>query len=410
MSGFALEPMARDHAGNGPFLASIFLLAGMGLATLWSASVGFALSLNQPADYFFTHQLKAYIPGIAAFVFLSLYPLEKIRAKVIPITIIGLAVLLLPFVPGLSHTRNSGTRWILIGKTTLQPSEIWKPISVLYLSHILDNRRRNGPDGNPLNAGISISDCILPFCLTGLGCVIIYLQVDFSTAVICALVALGLFWAAGAPPKFFLGTLAVALPLGVLSVLTAKYRLERVLAFLVPDYAPQGKSYQILASLRAIRSGGFWGKGIGLGTLKLGSIPEVQSDFIFAAWTEEMGYLGVLVFFALWGLLAWFAYRRAYAETDPFKSLLGFGLITLLILQVLINAAVVCGMVPATGIPLPFFSAAGSSVVATSCTCGLLVNLSRKEPGSRTSGASANNADSGMDAAFGSMGREADHV
>jgi len=409
VSGFALEPMAKDRAENGPFLAILFLLAGMGLAILWSASCGFALSMNQTSDFFFVRQLRFLGVAFLGFIFLAFFPLEKLRAQIMPITIIGLLCLLLPFIPGLEDVRNSGNRWIKIAGQTLQPSEFWKPISVFYLAHILDNRRENGPDGSSLNGGIPASACILPFILTGLGCVIIFLQTDFSTAVICALIALSLFWAAGAPVRFFIGTLAVGLPLGVLSVLTAKYRLERVLAFLVPDYAPHGKSYQILASMRAIRSGGFFGKGIGLGTLKIGSIPEVQSDFIFAAWAEELGFIGVLLFLALWGFLAWFAYRRAYRETDTFRSLLGFGLMTLLLLEVLINVAVVCGSVPATGIALPLFSAGGSSIVASGCICGLLVNLSRgNEAGERKT--AAKNDDAGMDAAFGAMGRGADNV
>ena len=367
MSGFAAEPMAQGRRENGPFLATLVLLAGTGLATLWSSSSGFALSLGKPASYFLTKQLLFYIPAVAVFAFLAFLPLESLRAKVGPLTLIGLASLLLPFLPGLGENRNGASRWVDLGFTTLQPSEFWKPISIVYLAHILDRRRE----------AEGLGPFVLPFVLAGAGCLLIFLQNNLSTAVIAGLVAVALFWVAGAPAAFFLGLTAVALPLAALSVLTSEFRLRRILTFLVPAYAPHGQSYQVLGSLRAIRSGGFFGKGVGLGTLKLGSVPEVQSDFIFAAWSEEMGLVGVLVFFAVWVFFCYSAYRRAFEEEDGFRSYLGFGLTTLLGLEVLVNVSVASGLLPATGIALPFFSAGGSSLMATGAVAGLLVNLSR---------------------------------
>ena len=160
-------------------------------------------------------------------------------------------------------------------------------------------------------------------------------------------------------------------------MLTSDFRLKRILAFLYPAYEPHGQSYQILGSIRAITAGGLFGKGIGLGTLKLGSVPEVQSDFIFAAWAEETGLVGVLAFFALWGLFAWRCLRRSFAEKDSFRSWLGFGLVTLLLSEVIINTAMASGAIPATGIPLPLFSAGGTSLLSTAGTMGLLINLAR---------------------------------
>lgn len=369
MSGFAAEPMAQGRRENGPFLATLVLLAGMGLAALWSSSVGFALSLGKPASYFLTKQLLSYLPAAAAFAFLALFPLEKIREEVLPITLIGLLSLLLPFVPGLADSRNGASRWISLGFTTIQPSEFWKPISVIYLAHVLESRKRAGKEG--------MGPLLLPFALAAIGCILIYLQNNLSTALIAGLVAVSLFWVSGAPLSFFLGLAGVGIPLSALSVLTSDFRLRRILVFLYPAYEPHGKSYQVLASLRAIRSGGFLGKGVGLGTLKLGSVPEVQSDFIFAAWTEEMGFIGVLLFFAVWGFFAYRAFKTSFEEADGFRSYLGFGLATLLCLEVLVNVAVASGIIPATGIALPFFSAGGSSLIATGAIAGLLVNLSR---------------------------------
>jgi cell division protein FtsW len=369
LSGFAAEPMANGQRENGPFLATLVLLAGMGLATLWSSSSGFAISLGKPAYFFLVNQLVFYVPALAAFAFLAFIPLDTLRAKVGPITLIGLASLLLPFVPGLGENRNGASRWVDLGFTTLQPSEFWKPICVIYLAHILDRRKEAQAEG--------LGPLILPFFLAGAGCLLILLQNNLSTAIISGLIAISLFWVASAPAGFFIGLAGVAIPLAALSVLTSEFRLRRILTFLVPAYAPHGQSYQVLGSLRAIRSGGFFGKGVGLGTLKLGSVPEVQSDFIFAAWTEEMGFIGVLAFLAIWAFFCYSAYRRAFEEEDGFRSYLGFGLTTLLALEVVVNVAVSSGLVPATGIALPFFSAGGSSLLATGGVAGLLVNLSR---------------------------------
>lgn len=218
---------------------------------------------------------------------------------------------------------------------------------------------------------------LAPFLLVCLACLLIYLQNDFSTAVVAALVSLVVFWAAGAPYTFFIGICAATAPLAALSVLTSDFRLKRILAFLFPTYEPHGQGYQILGSIRAIRAGGFFGKGIGLGTVKLASVPEVQSDFVFAAWAEETGFIGVLAFFALWAFMAWRAFRIAFSEPDAFRSYLAFGLAALLLVEVLINVAVAVGAVPATGMALPFFSAGGSALISTAGTCGLLYNLSR---------------------------------
>jgi cell division protein FtsW (lipid II flippase) len=119
---------------------------------------------------------------------------------------------------------------------------------------------------------------------------------------------------AGSPASFFLGLGAAAIPLTALSILTSDFRLRRILAFLFPAYEPHGQGYQILGSIKAIRSGGLIGKGFGLGSLKRGSIPEVQSDFIFAAWTEETGFLGVLAVIGIFGFLAWRAFKVAFGE------------------------------------------------------------------------------------------------
>jgi cell division protein FtsW len=368
-TGFDAERISPARTGDPLFLASVFLLAGTGLAALYSASSGYAISLDKGPGYFAARQAFFLLPSLLAFWICALLPLERIRERIGAITLAGLAFLLLPFVPGLGESRNGATRWIDLGFTTFQPSEIWKPVSILYLAHIMDRRSER----------IERSSLALmpPLLICGLGCLIAFLQNDLSTAMVMGASAAAVFWIAGSPPSFFLGLGAAAAPLAALSVLTSDFRLRRILGFLFPAYEPHGQSYQVLGSIRAIGAGGLLGKGVGLGTLKVGSVPEVQSDFIFAAWAEETGFLGVLAFFGLWAFFAYRTFRRAFEEVDGFKSYLGFGLATLLMGQVLINVAVAAGALPATGMALPFFSAGGSCLVGSSAACGLLYNLSR---------------------------------
>lgn len=367
-AGFEAERANSERSGDRGMLAVVFLLAGIGIAALWSASSEYALSLGRSSSYFALRQAVFLVPAALVFWICASVSLEAIRAKTGALTLITLALMLLPFVPGLGENRNGATRWIDLRFTTFQPSELWKPAIVFYLAHILDKKRERMEE----SAGVLVP----PFLLVAIGCTLVYAQNDFSTAVIAALTAIAVFWVAGSPVSFFLGLGAAAAPLAALSILTSDFRLKRILAFLFPAYEPHGQSYQILGSLKAIRSGGFFGKGFGLGSLKRGSIPEVQSDFVFAAWTEETGFIGAMAVLALFGFLAWRAFRTAFAETDGYRSCLGMGMAFLLCLETLVNAAVVAGLVPATGMALPFFSAGGSSLLSTAISCGIIYNLS----------------------------------
>jgi cell division protein FtsW len=150
-----------------------------------------------------------------------------------------------------------------------------------------------------------------------------------------------------------------------------------VLAYIAPTLDPADLSYQVNASLRAIRAGGWWGKGLGQGTLKVRSIPEVQSDFVFAAWAEETGLAGVLLFAGLWLLLIQRSFVIAFRATDAYRSHIAFGMACYLAIQTLINVMVVSGVAPATGIPLPFFSSGGSSLLSVAAAGGFIYNVSR---------------------------------
>jgi len=368
-SGFDVERTYPGRGGDASLLAGAALLFGTGLAVLYSASYGYALSLQKPAAHFLVRQL-GYAP-LAFLVFLvcAFLPVERLRSLVKPLTLIALASLVLPFIPGIGVNRNGATRWIGIGSRTFQPSQVFRVSLILYLAYIFSKKSERIRD--------VVNSALPPLLITAIGTVLIFLQNDFSTAAILVLIAAALFWVAEVPGLFFAALATILAPLTALSVLTSDFRLRRIIGFLYPGFEPTALGYQVNGSLRAIRAGGLWGKGLGLGTLKLTSIPEVQSDFVFAAFAEESGLLGVLAFLGIWGFFLWRAYNTAFRNQDRFRSYLAFGLATSMAVQVLVNIAVAAGVLPATGIPLPFYSAGGSSFLETAAACGLLYNLSR---------------------------------
>jgi cell division protein FtsW len=240
----------------------------------------------------------------------------------------------------------------------------------VYLAHIFD-KKRDCLDS--FRSGV-----LPPVLVTAFFFSLIYLQNNFSTAVFIALNALAVFFLAGVRLRYFFGAAVMFLPLSSLLILTKEHRVRRLISYIRPDWEPQGAGYQVRSSLRTIVSGGFWGKGIGQGTRKVASVPEIQSDFIFSAFAEESGFLGITLFFILFSVFTVQAYRGACKNESAFERLLAAGLVTMIGSQALLNLAVVSGCLPATGIPLPFFSAGGSSLATTLVCAGLIVNISRR--------------------------------
>lgn len=360
----------RKTGGDFAIVLMFFLLACLGLVNLYSASSSYATTMGKSPGFFVGRQLFWYIPALAVFAVSSILPLDLFRRFSSLAVLASLCLLVLPFVPGIGINRNGASRWFGFGQLMFQPSELFKPVIVIYLSAILSKKADR--------LGDIVNTVLPPLIVAVIGVVLVVLQNDFSTALLIAILALVSFWIARVPLIFFLASGSLAAPLLALTVLTSDYRLRRVLGFIAPGFDPSDISYQVNASARAIRAGGLWGKGLGQGTLKMGSIPEVQSDFVFASWVEETGLLGVLIFSGLWVFLISRCWQAAMKSRDLFMSHLCFAMSTYLALQVLVNIMVVVGAIPATGIPLPLFSAGGSSLLSVAIAAGILVNVTKK--------------------------------
>jgi cell division protein FtsW len=370
MKPFDVETSARKFRADHVLIACVFLLTGVGLATLYSASYAFGERFYQSGLYFFSKQVFFSAIGVAAFFVASWIKLSTLRQWIVPMVVFTIVLCMLPFVPGIGVTKNGASRWIRVtGSNTFQPSELVKLTLPFYLAHIFSKKQERI---NSLVSGI-----LPPAMITLLFFLLIYLQNNFSTSVFIAVNALFLFFLAGVRYRYFICGAITLIPVSIFLVLTKEHRLRRVISFFMPNWEPQGAGYQVNASLLSIGSGGLLGKGFGQGTRKIASVPEIQSDFIFSSFSEETGLLGVVLFYALFAAFTLHGYRAALKCKDMFRRLLGCGLVTMISSQALLNIAVVSGAVPATGLPLPFFSAGGSSLLITLATAGLIVNISR---------------------------------
>ena len=361
----------KDQRNDTTLLVLLILIVGVGLATLFSASYYYGgKRFDDPFHFFFRQLAFVGIGGILAFI-ASRIPLNSLSKKIPLLLGITFILMVATFIPGLRHSIMGANRWIMLAGYTFQPSELVKLTLIIYLSAILSKKNDRLDD--------VVNSIIPPLLVVLMFTALIYLQNDFSTAFFVIMVSLLLFFVAGIKFRYFLFLFSIVLPLASLLVLTKEYRVRRVIAFLDPNSDPVGTGYQVIAAQNALASGDFWGRGFGMGTEKLGGLPEAHSDFIFAVFAEEMGFIGVVFAVALFMALAVRGYALAlqYESSDRFGFLLSLGLTSCLVFQALVNMAVVAGMLPATGLPLPFFSHGGSSMVVSLVMAGLLVNLSR---------------------------------
>jgi len=360
---------AQNQRAVHMFYFCVILLLGTGLVTLYSASYSFALRFFRDGNYFILRQLVFAAAGVILFFIFSRINLEEMRKFIFPLVCVSAVLCVMTLVPGIGVERYGASRWIEAGSFSYQPSEMVKFVLPLYLAHLLDKKA-----GNIDNFYSSV---LPPVLVTGLFFALIYVQNNFSTAVFIVFNAMIIFYLAGMRYRYFIAALAMIIPISALLVFTKEHRVRRLVSFLRPQWDPLGAGFQVNASREAIVSGGFWGKGVGEGTRKIAGIPEIHSDFIFSAYVEETGFIGLVLFFVLFTAFAVLGYRAAWKSKTIFGRLLAAALTTMIISQALVNTAVVSGALPATGIPLPFFSAGGSSLATTLICAGLIANVAR---------------------------------
>lgn len=372
MATMVLPERVRTEKTDLLMLTVLYLLVGLGLVSLFSTSYFKAERLAGNPFYFVQKQLiLMVIGGVCAWV-LSWMDLNRLRRWVPWLLLVSFALMLSVFLPVWDATEIYGARrWIVKFGFSFQPAELAKLTVVLYLASMFAKK-----DGQLNDVARSL---LPPFAVSFVFVGLTLLQNDYSASMFLLFVILVLFFLAEVKLGYWMVVFGAAVGLGVVGIVAAPYRVERILTFLSPDRDPAGASFQIRAARDALVDGGFFGTGFGAGVHKLGGIPEVHNDFILASLGEETGFWGVTLIFVLFGLLAWRGYEASLRQTNTFLRITGLGVTTFLVYQVLINAAVVVGAVPATGVTLPFFSYGGSSIVVSLMMAGILLNLSRRK-------------------------------
>ena len=372
------------------FLGICSLLIILGFLALINSSLSFSRQNFGSSTYIIFHQIKfGLLPGILLGGVCFFLPLPVIK-KWAPAALLGTFILLgMVFLPKIGFSAGGAARWIKVGSASFQPSELLKIVFILYLAFWMAKREEGKLFKKNRNLiktirpkhSISLTGSLVPFLIIiGLISLFLIFQPDISTLGIIVLTAIAMYFVSGAKPLH-----AVFLILGGISgliglIVLAPYRLNRLLTFLKADADPMGMSYQIKQSLIAIGSGGVFGKGMGLGIQKFGFLPQPISDSVFAVFAEETGFIGSVILIALFLIFAWRGLKIAKRAPDKFARVAAVGIISWITIQSFVNIGAIIGILPLTGIPLPFFSYGSSHFIIELMAVGIMLNISKQTP------------------------------
>jgi cell division protein FtsW len=367
---------ARAHHIDYGIALSIAILLAIGLVMMYSISpiLSHKLLGNTDRNFYFLNQLKYVGLGLVGWVVASSIPYTAWRRwapKLLIVAVVGLVALM---VPGLAHSSHGATRWVQLGPISVQPAEILKMALILYLAVWFEKR------GDEVR---SWWDGVVPFTImVGAACfVIVVLQRDMGTMMVLALSTIGMFYAAGMRRRHLAVLSAGALAAGGAAIALFPHRLERLATFVNPRCDDPkfalDSSLHICQALLGVGSGGLLGLGLGHSIQVYGYLPEAANDSIFAIIAEEFGIFGSLAIIGLFGVLVYRGLRVARAAPDVFSRLVATGISLWLLFQAVINIGAMLSLVPLTGIPLPFISYGGTSLVISLFGAGILLNISK---------------------------------
>jgi cell division protein FtsW len=352
------------------------VLCLLGAVMIFSASAVTAQQQYGHSYHFLLRQAIWLVAGLLGMFALMKLDYHRLREPVVVYTVVCVVVFMLigTFFLDKSHATH---RWIKLGPAQIQPSELTKLAVILYLAWFLDLRRRSATRLEFCKE--DLLQTLLPAVAPILVCVgLILLQPDLGTSVDIVLIMAAILFVAGLSWKWLAVGAAAALPVLLVLITQVSYRQARLMAFLHPESDAQGAGFQLLQSLIAVGSGGFTGVGLMESKQKLFYLPEAHTDFIYAVICEELGFIGAAIVIALFAAYAWRGLRAAFNAPDGFGRMLALGATAMVLFQSLINLAVVLGMMPTKGIPLPFVSYGGSSLLAMLLATGVLLNVAQQ--------------------------------
>lgn len=342
---------------------TIIALCLFGLLMVFDASSFEAFNDFGDKLYLIRQQLISAAIGSVLLTFFTFFDYHRLEKYVFPLLIISIFLLLLVFVPGFGVLAGGAHRWLKFSFFTIQPAEIIKLTSIIYLASIFQQK----VDTKKFIILLSIVAVIIGI-----------FQKDLGTAIVYSLIAFSIYFVAGAPVSHFIGLLIAGIIGGIGFIAMAPYRVNRVLAFIDPFSDPQGYTYHIAQVLIAIGSGGLLGLGIGQSRQKFSYIPEVSTDSIFSVIGEEFGLAGCLFLITLVYILISRSFRIAQYAPDRFGKLLATGIAIWLGAQTVVNLSAMVSLLPLTGVPLPFISYGGSALIANLVAVGIILNISRQ--------------------------------
>ncbi|HUG06086.1 MAG TPA: putative lipid II flippase FtsW [Candidatus Limnocylindria bacterium] len=364
-----LPRMPRRTSYDLVLVVVVLALTLVGIAMVYSASGIRALDALDDPRYFLGWQSLWATFGLVGMLVATRIDYHRYRVLALPLLLIAIVLLAAVLVPGVGTSVNGAARWLRAGPVGLQPAEFAKLALIIYLAAWLGARR-----DRITSPGVMVGVLAVTGLLTGL----VFLEPDLGTAIVIGVVALIMYFAAGARIHVFVAFASLAAVLALAGAMTSAYRLQRITTFLDPWSDPRDGGYQAIQSLYGLALGGLFGEGLGAGREKFGYLPFPYTDSIFAILGDELGLVGTLSVIALFLVLGYRGVRIALRAPDAMGGLLATGITTWLVFQAWVNMAVVASLVPMTGITLPFISYGGSSLCVGLIAVGILLNVGRQ--------------------------------
>ncbi|MBI3290669.1 putative lipid II flippase FtsW [Candidatus Falkowbacteria bacterium] len=354
-------------------LIVIFIIIVFGLIMLSSASSNISFRDYEGNSYhlFWRQILRGFLPGLLLFWFFSRFDYQKLEKFSVSLFFAALALLVLVFVPGLGQVYGGSRSWLGFPGFSFQPAEFVKLFLILALAGWFSYR------GREMNREFWNGLAPFAFMLVLIGLPIIF-QPDIGTLVIITVIALVIYYVAGAKLSHITGVILAGIGAFGILIIQAPYRLARLVTFINPDAETTGAAYQINQALLAVGSGGLFGLGFGQSRQKLAYLPEVMGDSIFAIIAEELGFIFVSGLIILFLLLAWRGFKIAGSLDDPYGKFIIVGILAWFIFQAFLNIGAMIGILPLTGVPLPFISYGATALASSMAAAGILVNISRR--------------------------------
>lgn len=341
----------------------VFLLTSVGLLMVFDASSYEAFKDFGDKFYFIRKQIISAVIGFILLGFFTFFDYHRWEKFALPMFVVSVILLLLVFIPGLGVLAGGAHRWLEFGGITIQPAEIIKLTTIIYLASIFKSR---------------VSSKLFIFILGLVAVIVGVFQKDLGSVIVFSFIVFVQYFIAGAPVTNFIGLFFAGIAGVMVFIISAPYRVQRVLAFLDPFADPQGYTYHIAQVLIAIGSGGLFGLGAGQSRQKFSYIPEVTTDSIFSVIGEEFGFVGCLLLIFLFFMLVSLLFKIIEQAPDKFGKLLATGFTVWIGIQVIVNLSAMVSLLPLTGVPLPFISYGGSALIANLVAIGILLNISKQ--------------------------------